>query len=132
MILTQYKSDSESRTAYPMGVYLILGFQLVLSASSSVYNQYLVKLDDCSLHVNNMILYAAGTSINLVCHLLIRSVNAGEPGFFHGYNNIGAVLVVLSNVFIGLAITVVYKCESRLPMIPGVLFGHLLTWELRR
>ncbi|KAJ6439791.1 cmp-sialic acid transporter [Purpureocillium lavendulum] len=109
MILTQYKSDSESRTAYPMGVYLILGFQLVLSASSSVYNQYLLKLDDCSLHVNNMILYAAGTSINLVCHLLIRSVNAGEPGFFHGYNNIGAVLVVMSNVFIGLAITVVYK-----------------------
>ena len=101
---------------YPVGVYLILVLQLALSASAGVYNQYLVKLNDCSLHVNNMILYAAGASINLVCHLVLRCVNANEPGFFHGYDSVGTIMVVLSNVFIGLAITIVYKCKLELQL----------------
>lgn len=110
LILTQYKPDSG--TTYPLSTYAILLLQVLLSALSGVYNQYLLKRDDSSLHVDNMVLYGAGTFINLLCHLLIRTISADEASFFEGYNSIGAVMVVLSNVFIGLAITAVYKCKT--------------------
>jgi hypothetical protein len=61
-----------------------------------------------------MILYASGTIVNLVCHITIKCVSSNEPGFFEGYGSIHAILVIMSNVFIGLAITAVYKCKSRL------------------
>jgi hypothetical protein len=56
-----------------------------------------------------MILYAAGASINLVCHIVVRILKADEPGFFTGYDSFGSIMVIVSNVFIGLAITAVYK-----------------------
>ena len=84
---------------------------MALGASAGVYNQYLMKLDDAHLHIDNMMLYSSGTVINLLCHLVIRAISADEPGFFQGYGSISAVLVILSNVFIGLALTAVYKCK---------------------
>ena len=56
-----------------------------------------------------MVLYTAGASLNLVFHIIISLLKSDEPGIFTGYNNSGAIMVVLSNVFIGLAITAVYK-----------------------
>lgn len=57
-----------------------------------------------------MILYSSGTAINFILHLTLRLLSKDEPGFFTGYNTVPAVLVIVSNVFIGLAITAVYKC----------------------
>ncbi|RDW84823.1 UDP-galactose transporter [Coleophoma cylindrospora] len=107
LMVTQY--HPEEGTAYPISTYLILLFQVFLSALSGVYNQALLKSDGSSLHADNMILYASGAAINLLLHLVIRVLKADEPGFFTGYGSIGACLVILSNVFIGLAITAVYK-----------------------
>ncbi|ODA81342.1 hypothetical protein RJ55_04307 [Drechmeria coniospora] len=83
LILTQYKASSG--TTYPWTTYSILLLQVILSASSGVYNQYLLKQHDSNLHVDNM------------CFT--------PPG----YTSAGAVMVIVSNVFIGLAITAVYK-----------------------
>ena len=85
---------------------------MFLSASSGVYNQALLKSDESSLHADNMILYAAGSAINFASHLVIGILKPDEPSFFSGYNSWRAAMVVASNVFIGLAITAVYRCES--------------------
>lgn len=83
-----------------------------------MYNQALLKSDDSSLHADNMVLYAAGSAINLTCHLVIGLLKADEPSFFSGYNSWGAIMVVASNVFIGLAITAVYRCEFSITPLP--------------
>lgn len=108
-MVTQY--NPTTGTTYPFSTYFILLFQVFLSASSGVYNQALLKTDDSSLHADNMILYGAGAAMNLLCHLVIKTLKADEPGFFEGYTSFGAIMVIVSNVFIGLAITAVYKCE---------------------
>ncbi|PHH60340.1 hypothetical protein CDD81_1825 [Ophiocordyceps australis] len=107
LVLTQYEPSRGA--TYHWNTYLILVAQLVLSALSSVYNQHLLKSTDSSLHADNMVLYGSGTLINLGCHVLLRLVSSSEPGLLQGYNSVGAVLVVLSNVFVGIAMTCVYK-----------------------
>ena len=91
---------------------MILLFQTTLSALAGVYNQKLCKSSEGSLHVMNMILYSSGAVINLVLHVIVRFMNPAEPGFFTGYAHAGAIMVVVSNVFIGLAMTAVYKCKN--------------------
>jgi hypothetical protein len=56
-------------------------------------------------------MYAAGAGINFFCHVVIKIFKSGEPSFFEGYDSIGAMMVIASNVFIGLAVTAVYKCK---------------------
>jgi hypothetical protein len=108
--VTQY--DPEAGTTYPLNTYLVLLFQVALAAGAGVYNQALLKSDDSSLHADNMILYAAGAVMNLMVHIMLSLFKADEPGFFEGYNSFGAIMVIVSNVLIGLAITAVYKCKS--------------------
>ncbi|KAM4055037.1 nucleotide-sugar transporter [Hirsutella rhossiliensis] len=107
LILTQYKP--ENGTAYPISIYVLLLFQVFVSASSGVYNGHLLKTNENSPHADNMILYAAGAFVNLLCHVSIFMISADEPHFFQGYGDIRAILVVLSSVFIGFATTLVYK-----------------------
>lgn len=106
IVVTQYKPTGAQ---YPFGTYLVLLFQTTVSAVASVYNQKLCKSADASMHVMNMFLYAAGMVINLVLHIITRITKPDEPGFFTGYGNIGAIMVIISNVFIGLTMTAVYK-----------------------
>ena len=94
--------------------YVLLIFQTTVSAVAGVYNQIILKSESGSLHVCNMCLYAAGTIINLTVHLLSRAMNPEEPSFFEGYGSWGAVMVIISNIFIGLAITAVYKYSDAL------------------
>ena len=106
-MVTQYRPDTGS--SYPLSTYLLLIFQTFLSASAGVYNQSLCKRGTASLHGDNQTLYASGAAINLVIHITMKILKSDEPSFFSGYNSIGAFMVVLNNVFIGLAITAVYK-----------------------
>lgn len=110
-MVTQY--NPETGATYSFGTYFLLIFQVFLSASSGVYNQALLKSDESSLHADNMILYAAGSVVNLMVHIMLVMFKEDEPGFFEGYNSFGAIMVIVSNVFIGLAITAVYRCKSR-------------------
>jgi UDP-galactose transporter len=106
IVVTQYKP---SGATYALSTYLVLLFATTISAVSSVYNQKLCKSVDASMHVMNMSLYSAGAAINLLLHVVTRFIKPDEPGFFTGYGNIGAILVIISNVLIGLAMTAVYK-----------------------
>jgi hypothetical protein len=109
VVVVQYHPEAGS--TYPLSTYLVLLFQTSISAVSGVYNQHLLKSSGASLHANNMVLYASGVCLNLLVYTVMRMIKSDEPGFFTGYGNIGAVLVVMSNVLIGLVITAVYKCE---------------------
>ncbi len=120
LVVTQYHPESGS--SYPLSTYSILLFQTLLSAVSGVYNQKLCQTNKASVNVNNMALYAPGAAINIVCYVAIRLFRPDEPGFFSGYNSIGALMVIVSNVFLGLAMTAVYKC---------MVTGCISVWELR-
>jgi hypothetical protein len=109
IVVTQYGPNGSS--TYPLSTYTALLFHTTLSSVSSVYNQSLCKREG-SLHVMNMSLYSAGFVINCILHWMVRFMNSEEPGFFSGYGNWGACMVIISNVFIGLAMTAVYKCSS--------------------
>ena len=85
--------------------------QTFLSAVAGVYNQRLYKAEDTSLHACNMALYAAGVCINPLVYIISCFIKPNVPGFFSGYNTFAAVMVIVSNVLIGLAITAVYKCK---------------------
>jgi len=107
LVVTQYQPDTG--IAYPAHTYMLLLFHVFLGASAGVYNQVLLKRESASIHVMNMTLYAAGAVFNFAGHNLVRLVHPGEPGFLHGYGSIAAILVIFSNVFVGLAITAVLK-----------------------
>ncbi len=110
---TQY--TPETGTSYPISTSMVLLFQVMVSSIAGVYKQSLLKSDQASLHAQNAVLYGCGVAINSVVHLTLSWYIEDEPGFFVGYNNSAAYLVIVSNVFIGLAITAVYKC--RLPLL---------------
>ncbi|KAK4981198.1 hypothetical protein LTR28_013246 [Elasticomyces elasticus] len=107
LIVTQYHPEAGS--TYSLGTYAVLVFQTFLNAVSGVYNQALLKSTESSLHASNMVLYAAGVCINLLIYVVVSVIKTDEPGFFVGYGHAGAITVVVSNVFIGLVITAVYK-----------------------
>ena len=108
IVITQY--NPVGGATYPIFTYGLLLFHTTMSAVSSVFNQILCK-NEGSLHAMNMTLYGAGAIINLCLHLMVRLLNTEEPGFFTGYGSFGAIMVIVSNVFIGLAMTAVYKCK---------------------
>ncbi|QDS73223.1 hypothetical protein FKW77_003564 [Venturia effusa] len=107
LVVTRYSPTTGS--GYPFTTYLVLTFQTFLSAVAGVYHQKLCKSEGASLHADNMILFAAGFCCNILIHIIARFIKPSEPGFFTGYNDWGAIMVMTSNVFIGLAITVVYQ-----------------------
>lgn len=109
LIVTQYHEGSG--LTYPPPTYLVLLLQTAVSAVAGVLNQFLCKSQPASLHAQNMVLYGFGTLINGVVHVVITFLNPDEPGFFQGYDQLGAFLVIASNVLLGLAITAVYKCK---------------------
>ena len=84
---------------------------MFLTSVAGVYNQALLKSHDQSLHAQNMFLYASGVGINILLHITLKLVKADEPNFWSGYDSLAAILVIVSNTMIGLAITAVYKCE---------------------
>jgi hypothetical protein len=109
LITTQYRPDTGA--SYPMSTYIILIVQVFVSSVAGVYNQHLLKSDHASLHAQNALLYGCGVIINGIIHTTLRYLTPDEPSFLSGYTSIVAYLVIISNVFIGLAITAVYKCK---------------------
>ncbi|KAG4441639.1 hypothetical protein IFR05_002846 [Cadophora sp. M221] len=77
--------------------------------TAGVYNQSLLNSDQASLHAQNAVLYGFGIVINSMVHLTLSFVTDDEPVSSVRYMNSAAYLVIVSNVFIGLAITAVYK-----------------------
>ncbi|KZZ88481.1 Nucleotide-sugar transporter [Moelleriella libera RCEF 2490] len=111
LVVTQY-DPTAAGGVYPLTTYLLLIFQVFPSAVAGVMNQALLRVGNSSPHANNIILYGAGAVSNLLCHMLTRTIKPEEPGFFEGYGSLQAMLIILNNVLIGLAMNAVYKCRS--------------------
>ncbi|GAB5357804.1 hypothetical protein AAMO2058_000405900 [Amorphochlora amoebiformis] len=79
---------------------------------NGVFNARVLQKGECSMHMQNMLLYSQGFVFNLV--LYISGVNATgkgmqDQGFFDGYNNVWVIFVLISQSFLGIAISAVYK-----------------------
>eukprot|EP00406_Dinophysis_acuminata_P066825 CAMPEP_0179282162 /NCGR_PEP_ID=MMETSP0797-20121207/37526_1 /TAXON_ID=47934 /ORGANISM="Dinophysis acuminata, Strain DAEP01" /LENGTH=271 /DNA_ID=CAMNT_0020990891 /DNA_START=11 /DNA_END=827 /DNA_ORIENTATION=- len=110
MVVVQY-DPCMSRSIYGAKAYAYMAVTVLLSAVSSVRNEYLVKNYAISLNVQNAVLYAGGFAMNLAAFLVLPNPNSSQAsiGFFDGYDNPLAICVVVVNAMIGLAITAVYK-----------------------
>ena len=65
-----------------------------------------------TMHTQNMVLYAVGIVGNASAFALLPAYwtnSRDNVGFFDGYDNVSACLVVLFNALIGIAISAVYK-----------------------
>jgi len=91
-----------------------LTLHIGVGSFAGVYNCSLYKDLNASVHVGNMILYAAGTMINLLIHIFLAFTNDAEPGFFVGYDIFGTWMMLISGAVVSLAMTAVYKCQSYL------------------
>lgn len=163
LIMSQYQhKGSQSSlvpralTLYPLSTYFFLVLASILTAVSGVWNEYLCTATPTThsvsttnspqIHLQNTVLYLSGALTNLLLHLYRLHDNgcsgSPEPAFFHGYDSLPALLVVVSNVAIGLAITLVYtlansviKCFATsfstgcLLILSSFWFGVPLTWE---
>ncbi|KAL9188019.1 hypothetical protein ACHAXT_006397 [Thalassiosira profunda] len=90
------------------GMAVMLG-TIFFSAANSVYNAAVVK--DLSaqypMTVQNSILYAFGFTVNLTSYFISNA--GGETGFWHGYNNINVIVLLILNSTVGITISMVYK-----------------------
>ncbi|KAI9772580.1 MAG: hypothetical protein M1839_002432 [Geoglossum umbratile] len=107
--LTVSQLGPEQGSAYPATVFLFVMIYGYVSALTGVYHQSLNQSSGASLHLDNMVLFLAGSCINLAIHFILSWWIPGRPGFFDGYNDPVAVVLVLGSVFTGLAATAIYK-----------------------
>jgi len=110
MIIVQY-NPCKSTTRYAPIAYVLMSLSAVITSTTAVRNEYLVKNYPMSLNVQNMLLYAAGAFCNIGAFLFVPNPNSAQAnlGFFEGFDNPLALGVVFVNSIIGLAITAVYK-----------------------
>jgi len=110
MVVVQYNPCTQSGL-YSATVYFGLAFSALITAVSSVRNEFLVKNFAIGLNVQNAVLYSCGVLLNLMAFCFLPNPNSSQAaiGFFDGYGNPLAIAVVTANALIGLAITAVYK-----------------------
>ncbi|KAI9765212.1 MAG: hypothetical protein M1840_007704 [Geoglossum simile] len=100
---------TEQGSAYPVPIFFFVMVYGFLSAFAGVYNQNLNQSSSTSLHADNMVLFSAGSGINLAIHLALGWWNPERPGLLDGLDDPAAMVLVFGSVFVGLASTVVYK-----------------------
>eukprot|EP00466_Bigelowiella_natans_P000575 jgi/Bigna1/84982/estExt_fgenesh1_pg.C_10527 len=80
-----------------------------VTAVTSVYNARVLQRGACSMHMQNMCLYSQGFVFNLIMYFTGINATGNSSGFFDGYSNVFVLFVLLSQSFMGLAISAVYK-----------------------
>lgn len=110
MVIVQY-DPCRSAPLYRPLAYMCMILSTVVTAATTVRNEYQVKQYKIGLNVQNATLYAGGVWMNLLAFLFVPNPNSTQAsiGFFEGYSNPLALGVVVCNGLIGLAITAVYK-----------------------
>ena len=86
----------------------LLFISCMITAVSSVFNAKFLQKGDLPLQINQMLLYSQGFMFNIIAYALSLGPSGKDIGFFEGYDNIGVILVLLSQSLIGLAISWVY------------------------
>ncbi|GAB5368914.1 hypothetical protein AAMO2058_001360100 [Amorphochlora amoebiformis] len=83
-----------------------------ITTFSGVFNARVLQRGKCSLHMQNILLYSQGFVLNLAMYM--GGWNASgkgmkDQGFFYGYDNMWVVCVIVSQSFLGIVISAVYK-----------------------
>ena len=112
LVLTQW-NDCNMSLHIKAEALLALVFSVLLTSISSVLNASAIQsFSSVPLNVHNFTLYFFGAILNANTYLLasagIININS-DAGFFQGYNNVYALLVVFLNSVIGIVITLLYK-----------------------
>jgi drug/metabolite transporter (DMT)-like permease len=112
LILTQWNDCTSSLRASTKACAALI-FSVLLTSFSSVMNANVIKgMANVPLTLQNSVLYSFGSVLNVMA--FIAGANGLAPaisnaGFFEGYNDFWALMVVMVNSFIGIVITAVYK-----------------------
>jgi len=115
ILVVQY-NPCLGRPLLPFFTYACLVFQVIVTALTTVRTEYIVKNFKIDLNVQNMVLYGGGTAMNLFAFCFLPNPNNVQAniGLFDGYDTWAARGVILSNAFIGIAISLVYKYADAL------------------
>ena len=105
VILLEY-NPCRSAAIFPLFVYLGNTLACMMTASSSVVNEYTLKFMKATLLEQNTLIYGFGVFFNLI--IFFASPLSDSKGFFDGYDHL-AVLIIFLNSLLGLAISFVYK-----------------------
>lgn len=98
-------TSSSTSSSYALSLLFI---SCMITAVSSVFNAKFLQKGDLPLQVNQMLLYSQGFLFNCIAYTLGLGPSGRDIGFFDGYDNVGVILVLLSQSLIGLAISWVY------------------------
>ena len=98
-------SSGEGNNSYALALLFI---SCMITTVSSVFNAKFLQKGDLPLQVNQMLLYSQGFVANLLAYMQGLGPSGSGIGFFEGYDNIGVILVLVSQSMIGLAISWVY------------------------
>lgn len=114
LVVTQFGANCTGAPLLGGGVYLALFASLTITSLCSVWNDATLKAtakEGVSLNAVNSLLYAFGVALNLLVAMLAgaMSPSASRASFFSGLGTPAALLVVLCNSLIGIAVTAVYK-----------------------
>ena len=106
---TQYDA-CKSAGVFSAKAYGLAALATSITATSSVWNQKVVKGFDVPVNLQNSILYVFGLLIAVASYLVKPNVadDGDSRSFFHGYSLL-AVVLILFQAFHGLAVTLVYK-----------------------
>eukprot|EP00935_MAST-01C_sp_MAST-1C-sp1_P002316 g2316.t1 len=111
LVIVQF-DPCKGRAVLEPYVYGLMAISTTVTATNAVRNDYMLKNYKMSMHCQNMFLYSAGCFFNMLAFFFLPGWCTHTPpgtGFFDGYDNLPAVLVVLFNALIGIAISFVYK-----------------------
>jgi hypothetical protein len=92
----------------PTSAYVALGISTVLTALSSVWNEYQLKSIAMSLHEQNCILYCFGVGFNAFGHMYKTMHDPEYPSFLEGFTPV-IMLIVAVNACFGVVVTALYK-----------------------
>jgi UDP-sugar transporter A1/2/3 len=91
----------------PYNAYVLIATATAITATTSVWNQLIIKTFDVPVNLQNAIMYSFGSVIAL-CFYTREPHSRHEAGFFGGYTPL-AYALVLFQAFHGLAVALVYK-----------------------
>jgi len=93
---------------YPPSTFATMAVACLISAGTSAFNARLLQKGETSMAVQNCLLYGFGFAFN-VAAFAARLAPSAQTGFFAGYGTPSAVLLVVANALMGLAVNAVYK-----------------------
>ena len=103
---TQYHGDSQSPTLYSFDMYMWLALSVVITTTSSVFNEQIIKNFEAPLQQINMIMYMAGVVLAAVVYAAVPAYHA--KGFFEGYSPKVWLLICVQATY-GLCVGYAYK-----------------------